>query len=669
MEEEMIDNERKLYEERILVFINRLKSHIYEEKTELVARYCKFDPMVKFENRLDGKYELIQKGETWGQDWQRAWFHITGQVPVEWKGKHVCARLNLGGEGLVFSNDGTPFTAISFHSIWDDRKFSREKVDIIDAAKGGEAVDLWIEASAAQLFGVELKRDEGDQLPIKYGDYKATIIIIDLCVFRDDIWQLYLDCYVLNSLMKSIPVNSVRRARILRTLNQAIDIFNSGSPAVDKARKILKNELKKPATASQLKTQAVGHAHIDTAWLWPVHETIRKCARTFAAQIDLLDKYPDYVFGASQPQHYMFVKEHYPHLYAKIKEKVAEGRWELQGGMWVEADCNLISGESMVRQILHGKNFFKDEFGIDVTNLWLPDVFGYSAALPQILRKSGIDYFVSQKISWNQFNRFPHHTFIWQGIDGSTVLTHFPPEDNYNSELAPSQLIRAEENFDEKAYLDEFLTLFGVGDGGGGATDEFIEAGIRQQNLEGSPQVHFGHAQDMLQRLQEKKDLLPKWVGELYLELHRGTLTNHAYNKKMNRLLENTMRELEMLYSLLPFDEYPSSEFETMWKKILINQFHDIIPGSSIPPVYEQSTKEYHELLAQAEDLKSQAGVRLLENDKNKVTVLIHFLIHSLVLYNCRSRVMVFKCVIKMELYCLYKLREIYQLSMWKFLP
>ena len=227
----------------------------------------------------------------------------------------------------------------------------------------------------------------------------------------------------------------------------------------------LKDVLDCPASASDMSVLAVGHAHIDVGWLWRVKETVRKSARTFATQLDLIDRYPDYVFGASQPQLYEFVKDNYPSLYEKIKKAVKAGRWEPQGAMWVEADCNVIGGESMVRQILYGKNFFMDEFGVDVKNLWLPDVFGYSASMPQILRKSGVDYFLTQKMSWSRFNRFPHHSFMWRGIDGTDVLTHFPPEDTYNSTLNPGRLHRASERFTEKAVLDEFICLFGIGDG------------------------------------------------------------------------------------------------------------------------------------------------------------------------------------------------------------
>ena len=615
----MIDNERKLYEQRIEVFSKRLKSLLYEQEIPIETEYCKFDPIVPFEQRLVGKYKPIKPGDKWGKNWERAWFYLKAVVPGEWKGKKVVVRINLGGESLVFSNEGTPLAGLSYHSIWMMSEFVRDRFSITEKANGGEQIDLWLEATAAQLFGLKLEEDPGIMNPVRFGNYEAAVQYVNLAIFRTDIWQLYLDCFLLNDLMKALPEKSVRRARILSALMKVIDCFQQDEKSVHKSRAFLMPELEKRSSASDLTTIAVGHAHLDTAWLWPIHETIRKCARTFSSQMQLIDKYPGYVFGASQAQHYAFVKVHYPSLYQKIKEKISQQRWEVQGGMWVEADCNLISGESMVRQILHGKNFFKDEFGIDIKNLWLPDVFGYSAAMPQILKKSGIDYFLTQKLSWNQFNRLPHHTFVWRGIDGSEVITHFPPEDNYGSDLRPSKLKYAQENFDEHAYLDEFLTLFGIGDGGSGATEEMIETGLRLADMENCPRVEFGHAQDFFDQLGEKKHLLPRWIGELYFELHRGTLTTQAYNKKMNRTVELKLRELEILYSLLPFEHYPIKQMDEMWKKVLLNQFHDIIPGSSITPVYEQCHADYESLAIQIKELEQEAGSLLFKTNENSI--------------------------------------------------
>jgi len=615
----MIENERKLYEQRIEVFLRRLKSLFYEQPTPLTIEYSKFTENMPFEQRLEARYQPVQKGAAWGRNWERAWFHLQGTVPREFSGKCVVALINPGGEGLLFDATGTPLAGISVHTLWPMHEFFRNRVEITENARGGEKVDLWLEATAGELFGLRLENDKGDLRPEYYGNHVATIGDMQLAIFRKDIWHLWLDFMVLDDQMRALPEKNVRRARILRALNRAIDLFTGHPETVLHARELLQPELAKPAAASDLSTTVVGHAHLDTAWLWPLHETPRKCARTFSSQIQLIEKYPEYIFGASQAQHYAFVKARYPLLYEKIKKYVAAGRWEVQGGMWVEADCNIISGESMVRQLLHGKNFFREEFGVEVKNLWLPDVFGYSAALPQILKKSRINFFLTQKLSWNQFNRFPHHTFIWRGIDGSEIVTHFPPEDNYNADLRPSRLKHAQENFDENPYLDEFMTLFGVGDGGCGPTEEMVETGRRVRNLEACPKVNFGAAQPLLDRLVARAAELPRWVGELYFELHRGTLTSQAYNKKMNRYLELKLREVEILYSALPLAQYPAAALDRMWKTVLLNQFHDIIPGSSISPVYAQCREDYDALKREVAALMAAAGNRLFQPDAHAV--------------------------------------------------
>ncbi len=616
----MHEREIQLYETRITQFVDRLPASFYSEEIPLHAEAALAEPPVPFAHRLDLSYRPIARGETWGADWQTAWFHLTAAVPKAWRGETVVARVNLGGEGLVFAADGTPVHALSWHSLWLP-EFRRDRIPVARPARGGEAVDLWIEASAAQIFGLRLIADPLQEDPLRHGHHEAAVQDLVLAVFRPEIWHLWLDARLLNNQMKALPEKSVRRARVLRALMRAADLFQGTGASADAARQVLAGELAKKSGASDLTAHAVGHAHIDTGWLWPVAETVRKCARSFAAQIDLIERYPGYVFGASQAQHYAFIKEHYPALYEKIRAKVKEGSWELQGGMWVEADCNLIGGESMVRQILHGVRFFQKEFGVTVRNLWLPDVFGYSAAMPQILRKSGLDYMVTQKISWNQFNRFPWHSFVWRGIDGSEIIVHFPPEDSYNSEFWPSGMRHAQENFAERDRLDEFLVLFGIGDGGGGATEEIIETGLRQADLEGGPRVRFGTAQAMLDRLGTQKHLLERWIGELYLELHRGTLTTQAHTKFMNRWCENKLREVEMLYSLLPAAVWPAAELDGLWKTVLRNQFHDILPGSSIRRVYETTGREHAEVQAALTALAARAGESLFQPAPESLTL------------------------------------------------
>ncbi|MFH1688244.1 MAG: glycoside hydrolase family 38 C-terminal domain-containing protein [bacterium] len=552
-------------------------------------------------------------GDKWGRSFERAWICLRGVVPDDWAGGSVVAHVDLGGEGLVHDATGKLVQGISNGSVFDN-SFARDIVRLVCDCRGGETIELWIEASASGLFGLYTVADPAADAVNRYGRYEASIDAAELCCFDEARWQLWLDVRLVLGMIKALPEPSVRRRRLIHAADRAIDAYYADNEAAAAASDLIRDELFRPANATALKVMAVGHAHIDTAWLWPVDETIRKCARTFASQLDLIDRYPDYVFGASSAQHYAFIKEHYPDLYRRLKAAVKSGRWEIQGGMWVEADCNVISGESMVRQFLLGKNFFADEFGVEVDNLWLPDVFGYSANLPQIMKRSGINYFLTQKLSWNQYNEFPHHTFVWQGIDGSEILTHFPPENNYNSQLDSDSLIGASDRFKEGHFIDEFISLFGVGDGGGGPKEENIELGRRMADTEGAPKVSFGTAHEFFGRLEAYRPQLATYCGELYLELHRGTLTTQARTKKLNRQLENLLQQVEMLWSLHP-DGYPRDRLDNIWKIVLRNQFHDIIPGSSITSVYHQTESELsdcrrqcHELIERAMELSGQAS-------------------------------------------------------------
>jgi alpha-mannosidase len=310
-----------------------------------------------------------------------------------------------------------------------------------------------------------------------------------------------------------------------------------------------------------------------------------------------MEQYPDYHFTQSQAQLYEYAKIHYPALYEKMKKWIKAGKWDVTGSMWVEADCNVTSGESLVRQIMFGKGFYQDEFDVDTDILWLPDVFGYSAALPQILKKSGVDYFTTIKISWNQFNKFPYHSFYWYGIDGTPVMAHFPPSNDYNARILPSCMKGSMEAYKERDRAEDALLQFGFGDGGGGPTKMHLENAMRVKNLEGIPRSHQGTASSFFKRLEANSSDLPVWRGELYLELHRGTYTTQAKNKRNNRKAEYSYRDAEFFGAAdMAFGgKYPSKEMHEGWKIILRNQFHDVIPGSSVRAVYDDSDAQYAE--------------------------------------------------------------------------
>ena len=377
---------------------------------------------------------------------------------------------------------------------------------------------------------------------------------------------------------------------------------------------------------------SIGHTHIDVAWWWTVSQTREKTARSFSTVLKLMEEYPNYKFMSSQPQLYVFLKERYPEVYEKVKERVKEGRWIPEGGMWLEADCNLTSGESLVRQFLYGKQFFKEEFGIDSKILWLPDVFGYSGALPQIMKECGIEYFMTTKLAWNQIDKFPNDTFLWKGIDGTGILTHLITTPGvgqdiknthfttYNGMLDADAVIGAWERYQNKDLNNEVLICYGYGDGGGGPTRQMLECSSRlEQGIAGIPKVVQESPVEYFERLDKR---LPQWEGELYFEYHRGTLTSMGRNKKGNRKSELAMMDLELL-SLLAKKKgisYPKETLERMWKVILLNQFHDILPGSAIHEVYEVSKKEYEELLCEAHELIGER-TKALAGDGDGITV------------------------------------------------
>ena len=610
-----------MFRRRIEYFYETLKRDYIKDTFDLKAEIFVSEEPVSFADKDKYEFKNIKKGACWGKDWQCAWFHLRGQIPEEWKGETVIARLNINGEGLVFSADGMPLQGITDQSIfWAD--FVSDTLPLYDSAAGGEGVELWLDAGANNYFGMEMSGHPRMDTPVPAGKTEAVIKSLELCSVDENLRQLEIDIQVALSSLKTYSEDNYRYRQLLSILCDAMDLYCGNPKNALKVREFLKEKLfSSKAYSSALNVTAVGHAHIDTGWLWPVRETVRKCGRTFANQISNIEKYPEYVFGASQPQHYQFTKDNYPELYAKIKKAVAEGRWEPQGGMWVEADCNLPSGESLVRQFVHGKNFYMDEFGYDVKNLWIPDVFGYSGALPQIIKGCGCEYFLTQKISWNLFNEFPHNTFIWRGIDGSEVLTHFPPENNYNSFIEPEQLNKAQNNFKEAGEIDEFISLFGIGDGGGGPRRDYIERAMRLKDFEGCPKVTMGTAADFFERLNECRDKLETWSGELYLEKHQGTLTTQAKVKRSNRKLEYLLKHVEFIYSCLPLPDYPVERMDKLWKTLLINQFHDIIPGSSINRVYKETHEQYAWMFDECRKLLAEAAAKLFVSDDDCMTV------------------------------------------------
>lgn len=593
--------------DRLPGVLNNIKASIFSKISPLEMTVYVTPEPVTFENRTSGNEKKIAIGDSWGGLFECGWFHFTGTVPAYgkeitegWKAEasdtELVLLIDINGELYVADETGKPVRGLTNVSSEFDYSLGRPGKTVYRfdrQPEAGDKIDLWADAGCNDLFG-------------KYQD-SGTVKDAYIALCSRETEQLYYDFDVLLELLQHMSEDKARYHSILRALNKAANVLvRYDSEEVRKAREILAVELGKKGGDPSLKINAVGHAHIDLAWLWPIRETIRKGARTFSTALRNLERYPDYVFGASQAQLYHWVKEYYPALYDEIKQRVKEGRWEVQGAMWVESDTNVAGGEALIRQILHGKRFFMEEFGKDVKNLWLPDVFGYTAALPQILKKSGVDYFMTIKLSWSRFNKHPHHTFWWEGLDGSRILAHMPPEGTYNSSAAPRAVLASEQGFLDKGVSDECLLLFGIGDGGGGPGEEHLERLKREKDLGGLVPVTQGPAQDFFDRIEKDADLYKTWHGELYLEFHQGTYTSQGRNKRFNRKLELALRELEFASVLgmlenknsdITEEVYPVKLLDTTWKEMLLYQFHDILPGSSISRVYEESLERYEVML------------------------------------------------------------------------
>ncbi|QHK21658.1 alpha-mannosidase [Pseudarthrobacter psychrotolerans] len=572
---------------------------------------------------LRNNFEPQEHGAAWGKPWGTKWLRLQGDVPEAWgTGPDTAVEIvvDLGFineapgfqcEGIAWRPDGTIIKAISPRNQYIPLKLlgSGMSVDFyVEAAANPDMAQGW--TFAATPYGDKATAGTAPQYRL------GRIAIAEL---NQTVWELQQDIWTLAGLMHELPPEQPRRHEILRALERMMDRMDPddvpGTAAAGRAA--LAEVLSRPAYASAHQLVATGHAHIDSAWLWPVRETIRKCARTFSNVVALMDEDPGFVFSCSSAQQLAWMKEFYPELFGRIREKVKAGQFVPVGGMWVESDTNMPGGEAMARQFIEGKNFFLDEFGVECREAWLPDSFGYSAALPQIVKSAGSRWFLTQKISWNQVNRMPHHTFNWEGIDGTRLFTHFPPVDTYNAELNGRELAHAERNFRDHGRGNTSLVPFGYGDGGGGPTREMLAAASRTADLEGSPRVRVGSAESFFTRAEEEYSSLPVWVGEMYLELHRGTYTSQAQTKRGNRRSEHLLREAELWCATAAVRgtdsfEYPAAELKRLWRLVLLQQFHDILPGSSIAWVHQDAERNYAAISASLESLIGQAAAALL---------------------------------------------------------
>ncbi|MEU6081717.1 glycoside hydrolase family 38 C-terminal domain-containing protein [Streptomyces sp. NPDC047108] len=595
-------DDRKLIEARLgRVLEERIRPALYPASVPLeVAAWVAPGEPVPVSEGLAAEHSPVSAGDQWGAPWGTTWFRVAGRVPEEWAGKTVEALLDLGFdermpgfqcEALVHLPDGTPVKGLNPRNQW---------VRVGSPVAGGEEVLWHLEAASNPVI-----LGDNPFRPTLLGEKETAgtdplyrIARMDLAVLDETVWALIQDLEVLGELMHELPVEGARRWDLLRAVGRALDVIDlqdvGGTAAA--AREQLEGVLTTPARPSAHRISAVGHAHIDSAWLWPLRETVRKVARTASNMTALIEDEPDFVFAMSQAQQFAWIKEHRPEVYAKVKKAVADGRFVPAGGMWVESDTNMPGSEAMARQFVHGKRFFIDEFGVDNDEAWLPDTFGFAAGLPQIIKAAGSKWLLTQKISWSQINKFPHHTFLWEGIDGTRIFTHFPPVDTYNCSMNGHEIAHAESNFRDKGSARHSLAPTGWGDGGGGTTREMVAKAARLRDLEGSAQVVWEPPAAFFAKAEAEYENPPVWVGELYLELHRATLTSQARTKQGNRRSEHLLHEAELWAATAAVRNgfaYPYEQLDRLWKTVLLHQFHDILPGSSIAWVHREAEKTY----------------------------------------------------------------------------
>ena len=608
-------------QERIGKLIDELGSLICTQHRE-IGTYRMLHTDERFEDiaHLDtSSWKEFHSSEIWGGHRDYYWFETTVTIPEELDGQCVVYSVTTGREA-EWDATNPQFTIYVNGEQVQGLDVNHRDVILTEKAKSGARYRIVLSAFT--------------------GDSNFSLLLkTTICALDRKTEKYYYDLFVPYRVACMLSPESQEYIQIITSLNESLNLLDLRKPFSEEYYRTL--ELAQRQLTAQFygklcghnspKVRCVGHTHIDVAWMWTLAVTEDKAVRSFSTVLELMDRYPEYIFMSSQPQLYKYVKKNAPKVYEKIKERVKEGRWEPEGGMFVEADCNLSSGESLVRQVLHGKRFFRQEFGKDNEILWLPDVFGYSAALPQIMKKSGLNYFMTTKISWNEFNKMPYDTFEWEGIDGTKVLTHFIPTRDFNAEvvagatetehfttyngdLTPSQVKGGWQRYQQKHLGDEVLMCYGYGDGGGGPTSRMLEEQRRlNQGIPGCPKTEPSTVADFFHDLDRQvsgSKYLPTWSGELYLEYHRGTYTSMARNKKYNRKAEFAYENAELfssMNSLLGHTVYPKQKINDGWEVIMRNQFHDILPGSSIKEVYDDSKAEYEKILPAAGQMTATA--------------------------------------------------------------
>ena len=573
-------------------------------------------------------FQPMAPGTKWGKTWEYCWMRGKITLPQEAAGRRVVMDLQTGGESTVFVN-GLSFGTRRAEWVTVPHHYIVDNV-LTPSGVPGESFDLLIEAYAGHDFPEheDYACATGPVLPGSYEGLngpgpRKTLGNVTFGIWNEDAYQLYMDMETLRFLGNEVNQESLRADSIAEALEKATLLADFEQPlprrveSYKAAREALRPALEAVNGSTVPVFYAIGNAHIDLAWLWPMAETHRKTCRTFAQQLRLISQYPEYKYLQSQPAAYEMCREYYPELFERILKAAKTGQWIPEGAMWVEPDTNMTSGESLIRQVMHGKRYFKDVFGVDSVVLWLPDTFGYSAALPQILKGTGVKYLVTQKIFWsyNGGEQFPYHYFTWQGADGTKIDSFLPT--SYTYRTTPQEICETWKGRAQKRGLDAFLLPYGYGDGGGGPARDYIEYLLREKDLEGMPRVKMEGPVQFFEDMEKKGGPKNTYVGELYFSAHRGVYTSQAAIKKGNRKSELALREAEMWGALASAKgfAYPLPRMDAAWKKLLLNQFHDILPGSSIARVYEDARRDHRWVISEAEAVKNDALSALTHGD------------------------------------------------------
>ncbi|XP_032324937.1 alpha-mannosidase 2C1 isoform X4 [Camelus ferus] len=571
-----------------------------------------------YQEAVQQDFRPARVGDSFGPTWWTCWFRVELTIPEAWVGQEVHLRWESDGEGLVW-RDGEPVQGLTK----EGEKTSYVLTDKLEE-EDPRSLTLYVEVACNGLLGA----GKGSMIAAPDPEKMFQVSRAELAVFHRDVYKLLVDLELLLGMAKGLGEDNQRSFQALYTANQIVNVCDPAQPETFPVAQALASKFfGQRGGESQHTIHAVGHCHIDTAWLWPFKETVRKCARSWVTAIQLMERNPEFIFACSQAQQLQWVKSYYPGLHARLQEFACRGQFVPVGGTWVEMDGNLPSGEAMVRQFLQGQNFFLQEFGKMCSEFWLPDTFGYSAQLPQIMRSCGIRHFLTQKLSWNLVNSFPHHTFLWEGLDGSRVLAHFPPGDSYGMQGSVEEVLKTVAKNRDKGRTNHSAFLFGFGDGGGGPTQTMVDRLKRLCDTDGLPRVQLSSPGRLFSALEKDSGQLCTWVGELFLELHNGTYTTHAQIKKENRECERILHDAELLSSLALARSaqflYPAAQLRDLWRLLLLNQFHDVVTGSCIQLVAEEAMCHYEDIRSHGNTLLSAAAAALCAGEPGPEGLLI----------------------------------------------